>query len=285
MAELEIGCTLGRGRALEVSGLRLHALEWGQPGQPGLCFLHGGSAHAHWFDLVAPAFADRYHVLSLDQRGHGQSDWPVPPAYATEDFARDLLGVLDALGWGRAVVVGHSMGGHNAMAFAAWHPTRVRGLVIVDSRPAIPEERLGHLRRRGHSALRLHPTLESAVAAFRLLPRETVADPALLAHLATVGVIQRDGGWVYRFDPAGNRLRRPADAWALLGRITAPTLVVRGELSPILSREEAERMRAGIRGAALAEIPGAHHHLVLDAPAAFVGLLERFLRPLEDSRG
>jgi pimeloyl-ACP methyl ester carboxylesterase len=98
-------------------------------------------------------------------------------------------------------------------------------------------------------------------------------------------VIQRDGGWVYRFDPAGNRLRRPADAWALLGRITAPTLVVRGELSPILSREEAERMRAGIRGAALAEIPGAHHHLVLDAPAAFVGLLERFLRPLEDSRG
>jgi pimeloyl-ACP methyl ester carboxylesterase len=282
VANLRVGCALARGRVLKVGGLGLHALEWGRPGRPGLCFLHGGSAHAHWFDLVAPAFADRYHVLSLDQRGHGQSDWPVPPAYATEDFARDLLGVLDALGWERAVVVGHSMGGHNAMAFAAWHPARVRGLVIVDSRPAIPEERLGHLRRRGHSALRLHRTLESAVAAFRLLPRETVADPAFLAHLAAVGVIQRDGGWSYRFDPAGNRLRRPADAWPLLGRITAPTLIVRGELSPILLREEAERMRAMIPGGTLAEIPGVYHHVVLDAPVAFVGALERFLGTLEE---
>jgi pimeloyl-ACP methyl ester carboxylesterase len=281
MANLQVGCTLAKGRALRVGGLTLYALEWGQAGRPALCLLHGGSAHAHWFDLVAPALADRYHVLALDQRGHGQSDWAVPPAYATEDFAGDLQGVLDALGWGQAVVIGHSMGGHNAMAFAAWHPARVRGLVIVDSRPSIPEERLGHLRRRGHHALRPHRTLESAVAAFRLVPRETVANPALLAHLATVGVTQRDGGWVYRFDPDGNRLRRPTDAWTLLGRITAPTLIVRGELSTILSREAAERMRAMIPGAALAEIPGAYHHLVLDAPAAFVGVLEPFLRSLD----
>jgi pimeloyl-ACP methyl ester carboxylesterase len=283
MANLHVGCAVGRERTLSVGSLRLHALEWGPPGHPALCFLHGGSAHAHWFDLVAPAFADRYHVLSLDQRGHGQSDWPVPPSYATEDFARDLLGVLDAFGWGQAVVVGHSMGGHNAMAFAAWHPARVRALVIVDSRPSIPEERLGHLRGRGRSALRLHPTLESAVAAFRLLPRETIAAPPLLAHLATVGLTERDGGWTYRFDPDCNRLRRPADAWALLGRIAAPTLIVRGERSPILPRDVAERMRALIPGATLAEVPGAYHHLVLDAPDAFVDVLERFLGSVEPS--
>ncbi len=167
-----------------MNGVRLHALEWGTANQPALCFLHGGSAHAHWFDQVAPAFADRYHVISLDQRGHGESGWASPPAYATEDFAADLLAVMTALGWAQAVVVGHSMGGHNALAFAAWHPDRVRGLVVVDSRPAISAERLEGMRQRGRRALRPHPTLEEAVAAFRLLPRETVAHPALLAHLA-----------------------------------------------------------------------------------------------------
>jgi len=81
-----------------VDSLGLHLLEWGAPGRPALCFLHGGSAHAHWFDLVAPAFAERFHVVSLDQRGHGESQWAEPPAYATEDFAGDLVGVMGALG-------------------------------------------------------------------------------------------------------------------------------------------------------------------------------------------
>jgi len=264
-----------------VDGLRLHALEWGEPGRPALCFLHGGSAHAHWFDSVAAAFAGRYHVISLDQRGHGESDWPRPPAYGTEHFAADLRGVMDGLGWTRAVVAGHSMGGHNAMAFTAWHPERVRALVIVDSRPSIPEDRLHRLRRRGHRALRLHPTLEAAVAAFRLLPPDTAADPALLAHLARAGVVQRDGGWIYRFDPDGNRLCRPADTWKLLPRIAAPTLIVRGQWSPILPRDMAEQMREAIVRARLEEIPGTYHHLVLDAPEAFVGVLDRFLRLLD----
>jgi len=281
MTTLRLGCERARHRAIDVNGVRLHALEWGTPGRPALCFLHGGSAHAHWFDLVAPAFADRYHVISLDQRGHGESGWASPPAYATEDFAADLLQLMQALGWQQAVVVGHSMGGHNALAFAAWHPERVRGLIVVDSRPSIPAERLDGMRRRGHRALRLHPTLEAAVAAFRLLPPETVADPALLAHLARAGVVQRDGGWIYRFDPDSNRTRRPADTWALLERILAPTLIVRGERSPILQRDLAERMRARIARAELEEIPGTHHHLVLDAPEAFVRALDGYLRGLD----
>lgn len=281
MTTLQLGCEGARHRSIDVNGVRLHALEWGTPGRPALCFLHGGSAHAHWFDLVAPAFSDRYHVISLDQRGHGESGWASPPAYATEDFAADLREVMRALEWPRAVVVGHSMGGHNALAFAAWHPDRVRGLVVVDSRPSIPAERLERMRRRGHRALRLHATQEAAVAAFRLLPPETAADPALLAHLARAGVVPRDGGWIYRFDPESNRTRSPADTWALLVRILAPTLIVRGEMSPILSRDLAERMRAGLPRAALVEIPGTHHHLVLDAPAAFVRVLEGYLRGLD----
>ncbi len=263
-----------------VQGLRLHFLSWGDPERPPLCFLHGGAAHAHWFDGVAPAFADRFRVIALDQRGHGESGWARPPAYATEDFAADLLGLFDALGWPEATVVGHSMGGHNAIAFAAWHPERVRGLVVVDSRPAIPEERLTRMRERAARPPRQHESREAAVAAFRLLPPDTRADRALLQHLAATGIVQRDGAWVRRFDPEANRQRRPADTWRLLGRITAPTLILRGELSPVLPRDQAGRMAAAIPRATVVEVAGAYHHVVLDDPPAVVRALEEFLAGL-----
>lgn len=275
------GCDTAGHRVFSANGFRLHALEWGAPGAPGLLFLHGGSAHCHWFDAVAPAFADRFHVLSLDQRGHGESQWPEPPAYRTQDFCADLLALMEAFRWEQMVLVGHSMGGHNAMTFAAWYPERIRGLVITDSRPAIPPDRLSGLQARGHRPLRLYESAESAVARFRLLPRETVADPALLRHLARTGIVERDGRWVYRFDPACNGSRQPVDAWPLLSRITAPTLVVRGEWSPLLPRELAGEIVKRIPHARLQEVPGTYHHVVLDRPAAFVSLLDRFLSNLE----
>jgi len=271
------GCEAARKRSAVVGALRLSFLEWGNAGRPALCFLHGGSAHAHWFDFVTPAFTERFHVLALDQRGHGESQWAEPPAYATENFAADLLGFIDALGLERVALIGHSMGGHNAMSFAAWHPERVSALVIVDSRPTIPTDRLDRLRRRGERTLRPYPTREAAAQSFRLLPRETNADPALLAHLAAAGIVERDGAWVYRFDPASNAERRPVDAWTLLDRITAPTLIARGELSPVLPRDMADKLRAAIRGATLVEIAASYHHLVLDNPAAFVRELDQFV--------
>ncbi|MGH7367370.1 MAG: alpha/beta fold hydrolase [Candidatus Rokuibacteriota bacterium] len=270
-------CETARTRTLRVRGLALNALEWGEPGRPALCFLHGGSAHAHWFDGVVPPFADLYHVLSLDQRGHGASEWAPDPAYATEDFAGDLVGVMDAMGWPRMTVIGHSMGGHNAMGFAAWYPDRADRLVVVDSRPSIPAERLLHMHRRGDRGPMRHETLDSALKSFRLLPRETTAEPRLLEHLARQGIAERAGRFVYRFDPACNGRRRPTDGWALLDRITAPTLLVRGEHSPILPREMAADMLARLPRARLVEIPGAYHHLVLDAPLAFAKILEAFL--------
>ncbi len=272
-----LGCETARKRSLVVGGLRLSFLEWGIAGRPVLCFLHGGSAHAHWFDVVTPAFIDRFHVIALDQRGHGESQWAEPPAYATENFTADLLGFIDALGWERVALIGHSMGGHNAMSFAAWHPDRVSALVIVDSRPTIPTDRLDRLRRRGERTLRPYPTCEAAAQSFRLLPRETMADPALLAHLGAAGVVERDGAWVYRFDPASNAGRQPVNAWTLLDRITAPTLIARGELSPVLPRDMADKLRAAIRGATLVEIPASYHHLVLDNPAGTVQELDKFL--------
>ena len=277
---IPLGCERARSRVVDVNGLRLHFLESGPAGAPPICFLHGGAAHAHWFDAVTPTFTDRFHVVSLDQRGHGESAWAEPPAYGTEDFTGDLVGLMNVLGWARMIVVGHSMGGHNAMTFAAWHPERVAALVIVDSRPVIPAERLTVMHARGRRIPRVHPSEDAAVQSFRLLPRETVADRALLAHVARAGLMRRDGGWAWRFDPATHGARQPVDAWPLLPRITAPTLITRAALSPVLTQDMAERLRASVPRASLVTIPGAYHHLTLDRPAEFSAALSTFLATL-----
>ena len=280
MSSLQLACQSASSRHLVVNGVSLHALEWPKPGAPGLCLLHGGAAHAHWFDEVVTPFTRRYHVIALDQRGHGESAWPSPPAYATEDFVADLLGVADALGWPRMTVVGHSMGGANSMALAAWHPERVERLVVVDSRPSIPPERLGVMHERGARALRTprrHPSPDAAVASFRLLPRETNATAALLDHVARAGIVERDGGWSYRFDPAANSSRRPHDLWPHLSRITAPTLLVRAALSPILTPDMLTRMAKAIPDVRTVEVEDAYHHVTLDRPEAFVSAVSGFL--------
>jgi pimeloyl-ACP methyl ester carboxylesterase len=221
---------------------------------------------------------ERFHVLALDQRGHGESGWVSPPAYATSDFASDLHEVMDVLGWARMSLVGHSMGGHNSMAFAAWHPERVDSLTVVDARPAIPPERLDRMHERGRRTPRRHPTAEAAVRAFRLLPPETNAVSELLSHVARAGIAEGAEGWGYRFDPAAYEKRDPHDNWLTMSRIQAPTLVVRGELSPALSPGITDRMLRTIPRASLAVVPGAYHHVTLDAPEAFASILAAFLK-------
>jgi len=272
-----LACTTARHRTLVLPRRRLHALEWGAPGRPGLCLLHCGAGHAHWFDAVAGAFQADHHVVALDQRGHGESEWPVPAAYGTEDFVRDVLDMAAVLGWEQWSAVGHSMGGHNALALAAWHPGAVRAVVAIDTRPAFPDERLAEMARHGGRTLRCHATVEAAVAAFRLRPPQTAADPRLLAHVAQAGLVERNGGWTYRFDPTSSGLRRPIDLWPLLGRVTAPVLVIRGQHSGVLAREDAERMAAALPAGAFAEIAGAYHHVMLDQPGAAAGAIARFL--------
>src|SRR5215475_7339853 len=278
------GCDIAVRRSFKVDGLTLRALGWGEHGRPALCFLHGGSAHAHWWDAVAPAFADRYEVIALDQRGHGESEWGPSStdgtAYATENFVADLVQVMDALEWKNMTLCGHSMGGHNAMAFAAWHPDRVRMLCIVDSRPSLPVGRLEAMHRRGHRGPRRHETLDLALKSFRLLPAETLATPEFLEHLGRQGIVEREGRFLYRFDPQCNGARQPVDGWQLLHKIQATTLLVRGELSPIMPTEMADRMLESLPSARLVTMPGVYHHLVLDAPEAFSGILDDFLRKM-----
>ncbi|MGC1341283.1 MAG: alpha/beta fold hydrolase, partial [Candidatus Binataceae bacterium] len=81
-------------RRFTANGLLLNCLDYGGEGKPPILFLHGGSAHAHWWDFVAPAFIADFHVLALDQRGHGHSEWPENWQYGSEHYRSDLEQVI-----------------------------------------------------------------------------------------------------------------------------------------------------------------------------------------------
>ena len=86
----------------KANGLVLNCVDYGGEGKQPMLFLHGGSAHAHWWDFVAPAFVGDFHVLALDQRGHGESEWADEWAYGSRHYVSDLDQVIDALGVRRA---------------------------------------------------------------------------------------------------------------------------------------------------------------------------------------
>jgi len=263
-----------------LDGVALHAIHHGDPARPALVLLHGGGANARWWDEVAEALAERFHVVALDFRGHGDSDAPEPRPGA---FQRDLVGLLEHIGAPRAALLGHSMGGHVALEHAARYDgaRRPRALVVVDvARGAGTRTR--RMMRLALAARRSYRSREEAIARFRFLPPAPGAPEALRERIARASVREEpDGRFVFKFDPRWFALP-PAEA-PELARVTAPTLLVRGAESPLLSREGAEALAAELRGARLVEIAGAGHNVHLEQPGRFLDAVLAFLTEVHDS--
>jgi pimeloyl-ACP methyl ester carboxylesterase len=118
-------------RFVSLDGLRFHLIDWGGPPDRSIVLLHGLASQAHIWDRVAPRLAASARVVALDQRGHGLTDKP-DDGYDFASITRDLDSFIDAMKFGRSVLVGHSWGGSVALAYAARRPERVAGLVLVD---------------------------------------------------------------------------------------------------------------------------------------------------------
>ncbi len=250
----------------------LHALHFGTPGNPALVLLHGGGANAHWWDHVAPALAERFHVVALDFRGHGDSDWP--DALEPGAFERDLEALLAHLGRSDVHLVGHSMGGHVALAHAARHP-ETRAVCAID--PARGATRRDRRRARlALAARRSYRSREEAIERFRFLPPAPQAPESLRRAIALHSVrAEPDGRFSFKFDPRWFGL--PRGRGLALEEVACPVLVLRGEQSPLLTEsglaELLERLPDG-RGLS---IPGAGHNVHLERPAEVLRALSTFL--------
>ncbi len=101
--------------------VKLHHLDWGNHGRHPIVLVHGSRLHAHVWNHFSRRFSDRYHVIALDQRGHGESQWGAPDGYQMEEFYRDLCAVVEARKLSRFTLIGHSLGGRVSMLYASRH--------------------------------------------------------------------------------------------------------------------------------------------------------------------
>jgi pimeloyl-ACP methyl ester carboxylesterase len=127
-------------------GQPLNCVDFGGRGKPPMLLIHGGSAHARWWDFVALALTDRCHVLALDQRGHGDSPWLEEWAYGSRHYIEDLAAVINSWSFGPPVLVGHSMGGHNVMLYAGRYSETLRAAAAIDSPASYPKDATDMLR-------------------------------------------------------------------------------------------------------------------------------------------
>jgi pimeloyl-ACP methyl ester carboxylesterase len=269
---------------LSLRGVRLHYVEWGDAMAPPLVLLHGITGHARTWDTLATALADTWHVLALDQRGHGDSD-PAPDGdYGVGAMADDLGAFTDALGLPTFALLGLSMGGRVAMGFAGAHPQRVQRLVIVDIAPDIHPPGMTRIRAMIANAPEAIESEEWAVeTAMAANPR---ADVAELRHRIKHALRREPDGtltWKYARDVRemmrrGGR-REPLDLWERLTRITCPTLLVRGAESDVLSSELAQRVVVALPDGRIVEVPEAGHTVPGDRPIEFVEVVRLFLSP------
>jgi esterase len=271
-------------KTVTLNGLRFHYLDWGAPSLSAhaMVCLHGFTSHAHSWDDLARAMRDQYHVLALDQRGHGLSQWATDyhPARRVEDMAA----FVTTLGLDRFALVGLSMGGRAAFQYAARYPETVERLVIVDIAPEGSAAGMGRIS----DGLRWQDVFDDPEEAFQAARRANSrpSDEALRQRLAH-GLMQRpDGKWTFRYDVAlrngsGARVtptpEEIAADWVSLQNITSPTLLVRGVHSDILSPEHAQRMVETMPNCKLVEVEDSGHSVPLDNPRGFLEAVRGFL--------
>jgi pimeloyl-ACP methyl ester carboxylesterase len=276
----------GQDKFFTINSLNLHYVEWGTPGQPSIVLLHGFQSNAHTWDTFSQAMAPTYHVLALDQRGHGDTDWAPDGDYTPEAFIRDIVGFIDALNVGPTMLVGHSMGGRHAAMLAADYPDKATKVVIVDTpaeRPPASLDRIvqqpaSHTPPEPESFASFEDVIRAGITQYPLTPE------AELRHANYHNLYRgADGKWRWRWDLTlleRRRLNRSLqpDLYPYLQRVQCPTLLIRGRQSPVLTPAIAQKMVQHLPRGHFAESPDTAHTVNADKAEAFNALTAEFLQ-------
>jgi len=262
---------------VEVDQCDINYHRWGDAGKPGLLFVHGHNAHAHWWDFIAPAFLEEYQVAALDLSGMGDSDHR--DEYSVELYAEEILTVADHAGLSdQFTVVAHSFGGMMATRAAVDKPDRIKGLVLVDSGVHRPDqERPREVER--WSKPKVYPDFDIARSRFRLQPPQTCENQYIVDYIARNSVERIDEGWIWKFDEElSSRMRHGEDSRKDdFEKITSKVALIYGELSKYFSKGSAEYMQELHPDLIVVAIANAQHHLFLDQPLDFIDELKAIL--------
>ena len=275
------GTIKGVDHFVKVGDLNLHYLEWGDAGAPPVVMVHGLTGNAHAFDLLAPHFAQRYHVVSVDVRGRGDSDWAADGDYSNDAYVADLEGLRQFLGFERFSLVGTSMGGRISLTYAGGYPDRVERTVLNDIGPEVDPRGGSRIATSSRDAVTTFDTLDQVMAWHRenRVGFSAMSDAQQRAASGHAVKALPEGGYTWKMDPAVRsdpRRPDPEASWKLARRISGPVLLVRGGASDLLSPEIAQRMVAEMQDCREVEVPGVGHAPTLLEPEAFGPVMEFF---------
>jgi pimeloyl-ACP methyl ester carboxylesterase len=285
-------------RFFRSGSLRIHVRDWGDPTLPPLVLVHGLRDHSHSFDDVARGLLDRFHVLALDLRGHGDSE--TTPYYAFGHFTLDLHNLVRALRLEHPILVGHSMGGEIVVRLAGSFPDLPAKVVLIEGLGPPPIDMEAERKwavdgfARIDRAITGHPGLKDLDAAYERL---RVRNPRLTEHkareLALLGTRAREDGTLeWKFDAMLTTMAvtDPFDlafAMSFWRAVTAPTLIVHGAESGefwrsrpgavYLEPDDLAHRLACFRDVRFVEIPGAGHMVHFDRPRELLAAIRDFL--------
>jgi esterase len=255
---------------------RLHYLDWGNPAAPPLVLLHGIDRNAHTFDHVARRFADRYHVIAVDLRGHGDSDWDPQARYLVEDHVGDLEQLVRALGLRNLTLWGNSTGGRVVQVFAGLHPDLVAAVIAEDVGPERPRSIADAYARRVKQEENGWTSVDELLKQLR-----TVAQPlpeVVLEPYVRYGTKRRDDGRiVWKRDPNLVKGFVETELWRYVRQIKSPILYVLGGRSTIVPPATQEELKKALPHVRIVTMAGLGHYPSDEQPEAFVKVVDEFL--------
>ena len=267
---------------ITVNGVRLRYLDWGTAGKMPLVCLHGHTGQAHIWDEFAEVMSSHYHVLAVDQRGHGGSQW-ADTGYARDRFVEDLAAFADALQLPQFVLVGLSMGGWHSLLYTLDHPDRVERIIIVDIAPEPNPASLAERQNRPPTPMEF-PSLDAAVRWMR--EGNPWASEAGLRKDAEDKMHQRENGqWTWKADSTLFNVQLPdmtdpglmGRYWKAMEEIGCPILEVRGAGSNLVSDETIQRMKQVGKQFSSVDVADAGHVVTVDKPQEFIQVTRTFL--------
>lgn len=266
-------------------GIHLVADVWGSPDAWPVLLMHGGGQTRHaWGSTAQTLAANGWRAVSLDLRGHGDSEWALNGDYSFTAFANDAIAVSDQLGR-PPVFVGASLGGVGAI-IAEGGTDRVvsSALVVVDITHRSNPQGLQRIKDFMSSGLEGFATLDDAAEA---IAAYTPNRPKRVNPAGLMKVLRQkpDGRWYWHWDPAfiaRGRTEVPAADFqnqfeAALSGVRVPTLLVRGKLSDVVTDEGTQEFLAKIQGSKLVEVSGASHMVAGDQNDTFSATVVEFL--------
>ncbi len=273
------------------NGLKMHYLDWGgDTTKKPLILMHGIGGHAHAFDKFAPYFLDAYRVLSLDGRGCGDTDWS-KGGYSVQSYAADIAAFAQAVGAYPFDYYGHSQGSRIGMPLGAYYGDLIDHLVLGDYGPypdPSPAGRETAKTRLGGGARAQRPrgffSPQQAVDWHK--EQDSAASDEQIWNLVKYTYRSNwDGILVPKTDPeiwwlnGRTALKEGPFLWDSVAKITCKTLVLRGETSTVLDRDQTEKMAATIPDGkgSYGEVPGAGHGLHSDNLDGTVKIIRDFL--------